>query len=134
MGRELWEVVRVQDLKRGDYVKVSNLDVYPPFEVSSVKKLGTGSFCYEIKPDFGYHIDKMYFSDEGCVFRRVDPTDDSRVLRRALEIASSQLLEAMHAMMERKSPKPSVNDVKHYIDNCISRAVRELESEALDGE
>ena len=90
-GRELWKSFRVSNLRSGDMVSIS----CTPTEVSP----RSGSWSNKV-------ADKIYFPEK--VFRRVDPADDPRVLRRALEIASSQLLEAMHAMMERKSPKPSV--------------------------
>lgn len=122
--RELWEIVRIQDLMPGDYVKVSNLDIYPPFSVSSVKILGTGSFCYEIKPEFGYHVDKMYFSDEGCILRRIPDADDPRVLRRALDLAEKN--SVVGDAFGRMCQGPSAED---YID----QARRELESEGNDG-
>ena len=117
MVNELWEIVRVDQLKVGDVVLDLRGGVIESYEIDpELVEIAKGS-------------PKSFYPPK---LRRVDPADDPRVLRRALEIASSQLLEAMHAMMERKSPKPSVNDVKHYIDNCISRAVGELETEALD--
>lgn len=107
-----YEIVRITDIRPGDIVKVSNLDVYPVFTVASVKVNGKGSLCYEIKPEFGYSVHKMYFSDEGCIYRQLPPERNPEVLMRALEIACID------------------KDDNLFHEYCIELAIRELEREA----
>ena len=54
------------------------------------------------------------------------------VLMRALELASAQLLETTHAMMERKGFPPGAGQVQSYAKSCIGKAKAEIEREAND--
>ena len=67
------------------------------------------------------------------IFCRVDSADDPRVLRRALESASGQVIDLFRAMTEKRCPLPT-DSVEHYAESCIDKARRELESEGQDGE
>ena len=120
--KAVYEIVRITDIKPGDVVKVSNLDEYPIFKVSEVRTNGKGAFCYEIKPEFGYSVDRMYFSDEGCIYRQLPPERNPDVLMRVIESMHSEIC-AWNELGDYPSPTDAVNE---YID----KAIRELEGEA----
>lgn len=95
---ELWERVRADQLKVGDVFKPGVN--FPPTKVERIEE--GGWIKTEIYP----------VASNDPVLRRVDPSDDPRVLRRALEIACTD------------------KDDDLFHEYCIDQARRELEAEA----
>ena len=62
--------------------------------------------------------------EDGVEYRRADPADDPRVLRRALELLFDQLYDGFCR----------ANAMDRSVNLAIDQARRELESEARDGE
>lgn len=112
MSRELWEIVRADELKIGDVVFCEyhgtgitlerHEDGDPPWLWEAN---GGESWGFENEP----------------IFRRVPDTDDPRVLRRALRLA-------IFALYDEKLYVPTAADPKNYLD----QARRELKSEGSD--
>lgn len=106
MGRELWEIVRADELKVGDFVAFG--ENYASGEITGTAQhyLGLG-MVQTVSGVGGVILD----GEDVTVFRRINPADNPRVLRRALEIACTD------------------NDYDLFHDYCIVLAQRELESE-----
>lgn len=128
MGKKMkpaYEIVRAAELRAGDVFKRDRGSCRQ--KVAKIGRSSTG--CLDIScKDHGF----LLTEDHHEVLRQLPPERNPDVLMRAIEIASSQVLETTHAMMERKSPFPSKDSVKHYAKSCIDQAIRELESEAGD--
>lgn len=122
MGREPWEIVRADELKVGDVVTIE--PDLAPWVMDSVRSTDSHLFYRGDGIPIEYSMPR-----ERNIFRRVDPADDPRVLRKALELASGQVVALHHEMMERRCPLPP-GSVEHYAESCIDKARRELESEA----
>lgn len=102
MGSELWEIVRADQVKAGDVVSA-----YPVhFEMEVTEEI-LGTWRFEDEDDYMY--------------RRVDPADDPRVLRRALELLITSGGDRLPYDSERQ-----------IIEQYIDQARRELESEGRD--
>jgi hypothetical protein len=119
--KEAYEIARITDIKPGDVVKVSNLDEYPIFKVSQVRTTCKGAFLYEIKPEFGYSVDRMYFSDEGCIYRQLPPERNPDVLERALR---NELVNVASELGY------DITDLNAMVSEAVENARKELESEA----
>lgn len=105
MGRELWEIVRVDQLKVGDVVLDLRGGVIESYEIDpELVEIAKGS-------------PKSFYPPK---LRRVDPADDPRVLRRALELLFDQLYDGFCR----------ANAMDHSINLAIDQARRELETEA----
>lgn len=117
MGRELWEIVRADELKVGDVVSFSEYCASGEITGIAPHYLGIG-MVQTVKDVGGVMLD----SPDVTVFRRVDPADDPRVLRRAMRLIH-------FALYDEKVHVPMAGDPQNYID----QARRELESEVRDG-
>lgn len=107
--RELWEIVRADELKTGDAIKESARDWNMTVTQIDVEDR---CVCVDGGPPFRFKT---------TVFRRVSDADDPRVLRRALEIAHGEI--------------ESINGNKYFpretdpIGSYLDQARHELESE-----
>lgn len=110
--RELWEVVRADQLKVGDVIIKTQCARYA-LKVQHIEE-GEKLVC----------LDNAYpVSFNSKVLRRIPDADDPRVLRRALDLAEKN--SVVGDAFGRMCQGPSAED---YID----QARRELESEASD--
>lgn len=114
MGSELWEIVRADELVPDDvYTCDSRLDPIRIHNLHHARGIWRGGGIVTL------HLsgeNRVSLAEHQLVFRRVDPADDPRVLRRALEIACTD------------------KDDDLFHEYCVELARRELESEVRDGE
>lgn len=110
--RELWEIVRADELQPDDVIR---LDIYS--HAIHVDRLIFGGGLVQIYPS------KDSLSHRQPVLRRIPDADESRVLRRALDLAEKN--SVVGDAFGRMCQGPSAED---YID----QARRELESEGRD--
>lgn len=123
-----YEIVRADELRVKDVFK---FDVDNPLDGHEyVISVGRIPGCDMTQIGFTSDAEGYPYHNESEFLRQLPPERNPDALMRALEIAAKQLLDAKHVIVERKSPKPSADDIKHYIKSCIDRAIRELESEA----
>lgn len=104
--REFWEIVRADQLKVGDVVKIG---FHHPADAVAVIEGGW------------IRTNQYGISYETMVLRRIPDADDPRVLRRALEIAIDS---ANYDLGDAALPT--------YADRIIDQARHELESEGKD--
>ena len=123
--RELWEIVRADELKVGDVIVDEVIfdddDDFGLATIGEIRHTETRVF-YRYKNGSGTEYSLAKKSDEGCILRRIPDADDPRVLMRALEMAVNEI-EARDRYGTSPNPKE-----KDFID----QARREFESEASD--
>ena len=119
--RELWEIVRADELKVGDVIVDEVIfdddDDFGLATIGEIRHTETRVF-YRYKNGSGTEYS---LAKKRAVFRRIPDADDPRVLRRALRLA-------IFALYDEKLYVPTAADPQNYID----QARRELESEGSD--
>ena len=111
--RELWEIVRADELKVGDVVFS---EYYMQGVTLERHEDGDPPWLWQANEGESWGF------DNGPIFRRIPDADDPRVLMRALEMAVNEI-EARDRYGTSPNPKE-----KDFID----QARREFESEASD--
>lgn len=116
-----YEIVRAAELRVGDVFKADArnadevvLDVEPETETVTTQS-GPWGF-------------------KRLVARQLPPERNPEVLMRALEMAASQVLRLAHTLRRDADYFPIEENVELYVTSCIGKAIRELESEAQNGQ
>lgn len=115
--KDLWEPVQVYNVNVGDVVMINTYGHPATIYEGQIDKYG------------GIGLAGYYLHSHDTVFRRIPETEDPRVLRRALDLASDQVVTLTHVMLERKGPVPPT-DAGHYAASCIEKARKEFKSES----
>lgn len=120
MSRELWEIVRADELRAGDALVIAEADELCRYVALRIDRSKLGIYVAVDKTEHRDEENLGFLYDE-TVLRRIHDADDPRVLRRALQMAIFRIFELDRHSVAIASPN-------YYID----QARHEMESERTD--